>query len=180
MTVSYADNKYIKRAGDHFVGSLSMGNNRITTLGGPRDRLDAVNKEWSENTFLKRCGDNMQGDLSMGNHELTDVKDPVGLLDAANKRWVESVLPKGVWTLLTYVKGIPGNYTIYRSGDVRDVAYAKVGQDLKLTIHFNQYLPDGCYSYGMDLSKSTKTSTQVYLYGECGGSGFDCKTLICF
>ena len=72
----------------------------------------------------------------------------------------------------------PNSHTVeYKSSNVSSVNYVKVGQDLKLTFHFNNDLPEGYYSYDFDLCKSTTTSMEMFLYGEAGGSGFDCKTL---
>ena len=57
------------------------------------------------------------------------------------------------------------------------MSYNKVGQDLKLSFHFGNDLSDGFYTYDADLWKNTTTSMEVFTYGECGGSGFNSKTL---
>ena len=44
--------RYLKKGGDAMGGSLSMGNNRITTLGSPADDLDGVNRGWVKKRFL--------------------------------------------------------------------------------------------------------------------------------
>ena len=53
LTQVDADSRYLEVAGDVMAGSLSMGNNRITTLGDPVDRLDAVSKSWVEDQIPK-------------------------------------------------------------------------------------------------------------------------------
>ena len=177
QTQTVADSRYYKKG-----ESMDLGNNRITTLGAPTDRLDPVNKGWAEGTFIKRSGDNMQGDLSMGNNELTGIPNPTGPTDAANRRWVESVLPDETWHLLAHIKGSPTVHTTkVDDSKVQTTVYRVVGNDVQLGFYFKSDLEDGVYSFDFDTFRSgSTTGCDILLYGECGGSGYDSKTLYRF
>ena len=159
-----------------------MGNNRITSLGTPTDRLDALNKETADNTYIKRGGDNMQGALTMNGNDLTGIPNPSGPLDAANKRWVDSALPDERWHRLVFVKGSPTSHTTdVDDSKVLRVVYRTVGNDIQLGLYFKSDLGDGVYAYDFDIDRGgDRKGVNVLLYGECWGSGYNSKTLYRF
>ena len=99
LTKSQGDTRYLKKGGDAMGGSLSMGNNRITTLGSPTDDLDGVNRGWVKKRFLKqgtadrrylaKDGGAMTDNLIMQNNKIIGLADPTGLAGAATKRYVD-------------------------------------------------------------------------------------------
>ena len=122
-------------------------------------------------------------DADLRGFKITNLGLPTQDRDATNKSWVESKIPKGVYHLVTYVKGSPDSHTVeYKSDDVQSVTYRKVGNDKQLIFNFKNDLPDGFYVYDMDIRKNGNDTTglDVYLYGECGESGYDSKTLYRF
>ena len=128
--------------------------------------------------YVKEDGSFMSGPLAMSGHEITGLKDPVGPTDATNKQWVEAQIPKGLWGLVAYVRGSPNSHTVkYKSDDVLSVTYRKVTPDTQLIFSFKNDLPDGVYAYNFDVRKNSTLNNGVliYLLGECGGSGYDCK-----
>ena len=79
--------------------SLSMGNNRITTLGSPTENLDAVNRGWVKGSFLTqgvadgvylgKDGGSMSDNLNMQNNKIIGLADPTGLAGVATKHYVD-------------------------------------------------------------------------------------------
>ena len=109
--------------------------------------------------------------------------EPTSPDDATNKSWVESKIPKGLYQLVAYVKGNPDSHTVeYKNDDVQSITYRKVGNDKQLIFSFKNDLPNGFYVYDFEIRKNGNDTTvlDVYLYGECGGSGYDSKTLYRF
>ena len=189
ITQFTADNRYLSLNGGGLKGVLNMTNNRIENLADPTGNNDAVPKKWAEDNlsgvtqatadgrYIKRSGDHMKGGLMMSNFELSGIRDPIGPTDAANKRWVEEQIPKGLWHLIAYVKGSPSSHTVeYKNDNVLSVTYRKVDPDTQLVFNFKNDLKDGYYAYDFDIVKSSSTvGTNIYLWGECGGSRYNCK-----
>ena len=103
---------------------------------------------------------------------------PTGDEDATNKGWVESKIPKGLHHLVVYVKGSPNSHTVeYKNDHVLSLVYRDVTPNKQLVFNFKNDLPNGFYTYDFDIDKNNDVAMDVLLYGECGGSGFDCKTI---
>ena len=84
---------------------------------------------------------------------------------------------------MAYLKGSPNSHTVeYKSDDVLRVTYRKVTPDTQLIFSFKNDLPDGLYAYDFDIRKkaTSNNGVLVYLWGECGGSGYDCKLMYRF
>ena len=61
------------------------------------------------------------------------------------------------------------------------VTYRTAGNDIQLVFAFKSDLVDGIYTYDFDMRRSgSVVGCDIYLYGECGGSGYDSKTLYRF
>ena len=77
------------------------------------------------------------------------------------------------------LKGTVASHTVEHrdSSLVKNVVLRKVGNDTQLTIHFKKDLTHGIYSYEFDISSDHTSGFDIYLYGECGGSGFRAHTL---
>ena len=63
---------------------------------------------------------------------------------------------------------------------VRSVSFTTVGNDYVLELNFNNDLPNGIYSYEFNIILSSARAFGVYMYGDCGGSGYDDNTLYRF
>ena len=60
---------------------------------------------------------------------------------------------------------------------VNNFVLRKVGNDTQITIHFKKDLDHGVYSYEFEVSSDYTSGFDVYMYGECGGSGFHAQTM---
>ena len=80
---------------------------------------------------------------------------------------------------LLVLKGTVASHTVEHKGSslVNNVVLRKVGNDKQLTIHFKKDLTHGIYSYEFDISSDHTSGFDIYMYGECGGSGFRAHTL---
>ena len=80
---------------------------------------------------------------------------------------------------LLVLKGTVANYTMEQkdSSLVNNVVLKNVGNDTQLSIHFKKDLTHCIYSYEIDLSSDHAQGFNVYMYGECGGSGFSANTV---
>ena len=80
---------------------------------------------------------------------------------------------------LLVLKGTVASHTIEHrdSSLVNNIVLRKVGNDTQLTIHFKKDLEHGIYSYEFDVSSDHTSGFDIYMYGECSGSGFRAHTL---
>ena len=75
---------------------------------------------------------------------------------------------------LLVLKGTVSSHTVEHkdSSLVNNVVLRRVGNDTQLTIHFKKVLTHGIYSYEFDISSDHTSGFDIYMYGECGGTGF--------
>ena len=80
---------------------------------------------------------------------------------------------------LLLFKGSVASHTIKHmdSSLVNNFVLRKDGNDTQLTIHFKNDLTHGVYSYEFEVSSDHTSGFDVYMYGECGGSGFHAETM---
>ena len=80
---------------------------------------------------------------------------------------------------LLVLKGTIASHTVEHkdSSLVNNIVLRKVSNDTQLTIHFKKDLTHGIYSYEFDISSDHTSGFDIYMYGECGGSGFCAHTL---
>ena len=80
---------------------------------------------------------------------------------------------------LLLFKGTVASHSIKHmdSSLVNNFVLRKVGNDTQLTIHFKKDLEHGIYSYEFEVSSDHTSGFDVYVYGECGGSGFYAQTV---
>ena len=80
---------------------------------------------------------------------------------------------------LLVLKGTVASHTVEHkdSSLVNNIVLRKVGNDTQLTIHFKKDLTHGIYSYEFDVSSDHTSGFDIYMYGECGGTGFRAHTL---
>ena len=88
---------------------------------------------------------------------------------------------------LLVLKGKPGtspldgtsNFTVLHKDSklVNSVSFRKVGNDTRIDVIFKKNLDHGIYSYEFDVSSDRTGGFDIYMYGECGGTGFNAETL---
>ena len=75
-------------------------------------------------------------------------------------------------------KGKPNNFTVHhKSSVVKSFDFKKVNENTKLTIHFNNDISYGLYSYEIMISSNLDDGFDVYMYGDCGDDGYYANTL---
>ena len=89
-------------------------------------------------------------------------------------RMVQSAIKKEVLVL----QGEPSNYTlVYKDPTVLPpVTFKSYASGVELTASFSTDLPTGIYKYQFDLILRRSKALKVFLYGECGGTGYDVST----
>ena len=82
-------------------------------------------------------------------------------------------------TSLVVVKGSVSNHTVEHKDVslVDTVLLRKVSTDTELVLNIKRDLEHGIYSYELDISSDYTDGFNIYMYGECGGAGFNVKTL---
>ena len=79
---------------------------------------------------------------------------------------------------LLVMKGSVSNHTVeHKDSTLNNVLLRKVGNDTQLTINFKEDLEHGIYSYELDISSDHTSGFDIFMYGECGGTGFNSSTL---
>ena len=80
---------------------------------------------------------------------------------------------------LLLFKGTVASHSIKHmdSSLVNNFVLRKVGNDTQLTIRFKKDLEHGIYSYEFEVSFDHTSGFDIYMYGECGGSGFHAQTV---
>ena len=80
-------------------------------------------------------------------------------------------------------KGNVGNFTVIHKDQTVDDTLASGGVTLtsyasgiELDVSFKTRLPNGTYKYIFDIFLASGQSVKVFLYGECGGSGYKATT----
>ena len=81
-------------------------------------------------------------------------------------------------SLLVLKETVPSHTVEHKDSSlVNNVVLRKVGNDTQLSINFKKDLTHGIYSYELDISSDHTKGFDIYMYGECGGSGFRAHTL---
>ena len=83
-------------------------------------------------------------------------------------------------------KGSPGNVTILHKDDMVDTPanghatqtldFSKVGDSYQINFDVTPKLPNGIYTYEMDVVLTTSREYNIRLWGDCGGSGYNAST----
>ena len=79
------------------------------------------------------------------------------------------------------VKGKPNNFTEHHKiSDVKSFDFKKVNKNTEFTIHFENDLSYGLYSYDFTISSDNDDGFDVYMYGDCDNDGYYANTLYRF
>ena len=75
------------------------------------------------------------------------------------------------------IKGKPDDFTEYhKSSAVKSFDFKKVNRNTEFTVHFNNNISEGVYSYDFTISSDNTGGFDVYLYGDCGKDGYKANT----
>ena len=84
-------------------------------------------------------------------------------------------------TCILLVKGKPDDFTTYhKSSIVKSFDFKKDSKSTKFTIHFNNPVPLGIYSYDFMISSDRDDGFDVLMYGDVGKSGYKASTIYRF
>ena len=79
------------------------------------------------------------------------------------------------------IKGKPDDFTEYhKSSAVKSFDFKKVNRNTEFTVHFNNNISEGVYSYDFTISSDLDDGFDVYLYGDCGKDGYKANTIYRF
>ena len=83
---------------------------------------------------------------------------------------------------LLVLKGTVASHTVEHkdSSLVNNISLSNVGNETHLTINFKKDLAHGIYSYEFDISSDHTSGFDIYMYGECGGTGYNVNSLYRF
>ena len=82
-------------AGGTMTGQLSLGTNKIVSVGDPTLAQDVATKAYvdaADTTGLPLAGGTMSGAIAMGTNKITGMGDPTAAQDAATKAYTDSIL----------------------------------------------------------------------------------------
>ena len=81
---------------------------------------------------------------------------------------------------LVMAKGNVANFTVIHKDqtvfDTNGVSLTSYASGIELDVSFKTTLPNGIYKYIFDLFLTSAQNVKVFLYGECGGSGYKATT----
>ena len=81
---------------------------------------------------------------------------------------------------LLMAKGNVGNFAVIHKDqtvfDTNGVSLTSYANGVELEVSFKTALPNGIYKYIFDIFLTTASSVKVFLYGECGGTGYKATT----
>ena len=81
---------------------------------------------------------------------------------------------------LVMAKGNVANFTVIHKDqtvfDTNGVSLTSYASGIELDVSFKTSLPNGIYKYIFDLFLTSSQSVKVFLYGECGGTGYKATT----
>ena len=79
------------------------------------------------------------------------------------------------------VKGKPDNFTErHKISAVKSFDFKKVNRNTEFTVHFNNDLSHGLYSYDFTISSNNDDGFDVYMYGDTGNDGYYANTVYRF
>ena len=142
----------------------------------PSDDRAAVSKSYTDTVYIKK-GTN----IDMNGHRITGLPIiPLTSGEPITKGFVERYYSD--YTNIMTFKGKPGNVTILRQDNMVDspengratktLDFSKVGSSYQINFSVQPKLPNGVYTYEMDVVLTTSRGYDVMLWGDCGGSGY--------
>ena len=181
ITKQYANRVYLTDSGFTMQDNISMNNHEVLGLNPvPYGDTAAVSKSDTDTMFIKKSTD-----IDMNGHRITGL--PIILLTAGEpitKGFVERYYSD--YTNIMTSKGKPGNVTILHKDDMVDTPenersnktldFSKVGDSYQINFDVSPKLPNGVYTYEIDVVLTTSRGYNIMLWGDCGGSGYNAST----
>ena len=181
ITKQYATRVYLTDSGFTMQDNIGMNNHEILGLNPtPSDGTSAVSKSYTDTVYIKKGTD-----IDMNGHRITGLPIiPLTSGEPITKGFVEKYYSD--YTNILTFKGKPSNVTILRQDNMVDspengratetLDFSKVGSSYQINFSVQPKLPNGVYTYEMDVVLTTSRGYDVMLWGDCGGSGYNAST----
>ena len=181
ITKQYANRVYLTDSGFTMQDNIGMNNHEILGLNPtPSDGTAAVSKNYTDTVYIKKGTD-----IDMNGRRITGLPIiPLTSGEPITKGFVEKYYSD--YTNILTFKGKPGNVTILRQDNMVDspengratetLDFSKVGSSYQINFSVQPKLPNGVYTYEMDVVLTTSRGYDVMLWGDCGGSGYNASS----
>ena len=178
ITKQYATGVYLTNSGFTIQDNIGMNNHEILGLNPvPFDDTSAVSKKYTDTVCVKKGTD-----IDMNGHRITGLPIiPLSAGELITKGFVDQYYAD-YKNILTF-KGKPGNVVVLHNDDMvdllngkPDVDFSKVGNSYQINFSVQPKLPNGIYTYEMDIVLTTSRAYNIALWGDCGGSGYNAST----
>ena len=204
VTKQYGDSAYLTDGGFVMSDNIGMGGHTVTNLGTPTNNTDAATKKYvddkkckfsdaitnTSDVDIKVYGFNHALRFDSGAHSIAidSSSAPTALvnrdsLENGGLLGIDSFSPtiKGLFPhRLLMAKGNVGNFTVIHKDqtvfDTNGVSLTSYASGVELEVSFKTALPNGIYKYIFDIFLTSSQSVKVFLYGECGGTGYKATT----
>ena len=181
ITKQYANRVYLTDSGFTMQDNIGMDGHEIIGLNSnPSDDTAAVSKSYTDTVYIKKGID-----IDMNGHRITGLPIiPLTSGEPITKGFVEKYYTD--YTNIMTFKGKPGSVTILRQDNMVDspengratetLDFSKVGSSYQINFSVQPKLPNGVYTYEMDVVLTTSRGYNVMLWGDCGGSGYNASS----
>ena len=181
ITKQYANRVYLTDGGFTMQDNIGMNNHEVLGLNPvPSDGTAAVSKSYTDTMYVKKSSD-----IDMNGHRITRLPIiPLTSGEPITKGFVERYYSDYI-NIMTF-KRKPGNVNILQKDDMVDspengrstkaLDFSKVGSSYQINFSVQSKLPNGVYTYEMDIVLTTSRGYDVMLWGDCGGSGYNAST----
>ena len=181
VTKQYANRVYLTDGGFTMQDNIGMNNHEILGLNPvPSDDTAAVSKSYTDTVYIKKGTD-----IDMNGYRITGLPIiPLTACEPITKGFVERYYSD--YTNIMTFKGKLGNVTILHKDDMVDTPangrsnktldFSKVGDSYQINFDVTPKLPNGVYTYEMDVVLTTSRGYNIMLWGDCGGSGYNAST----
>ena len=181
ITKQYANRVYLTDSGFTMQDNIGMNNHEILGLSPtPSGDTAAVSKNYTDMVYIKKGTD-----IDMNGHRITGLPIiPLTSGEPITKGFVERYYSD--YTNILTFKRKPGSVTILRQDNMVDspeneratktLDFSKVGSSYQINFSVQPKLPNGVYTYEMDVVLTTSRGYDVMLWGDCGGSGYNASS----
>ena len=200
VTKQYGDSTYLTDAVFVMQDNIGMGGHTVTNIGTPTNNTDAATKKYVDD---KKCkfsdGVTTTNDVDISTYGFNngfkfnsgaysigmDASGPPSAL--VNKHSLETAGLIGIDSFSPTLKNLfphrflmwtPTSHTaVYKEPLFNcDPTYRTATDGCELILSFRSDLPTGIYKYSFDIFLPSSKLINVFLYGECGGTGYKAST----
>ena len=180
ITKQYANWVYLTHSGFIMQDNISMNNHEVLGLNpNPSDGTAAVSKDFTDSQYVKK-----DSFIDMNDNRIYNLPIPQTSGEPVTKEFIDQYHTDYI-NIITF-KGSPGNVTILHKNYTVDspengrarqtLDFSKVGNSYEINFSVNPKLPNGIYTYEMDIVLTASRGYNIALWGDCGGAGYNAST----